>query len=339
MESKKKIRVLIVDDSSLVRESLKTLLDSDGAIEVIGEAHDGNEGIKKALELKPDVITMDLKMPVMGGLEAIEKIMEEIPTSIIVVSTMDVNVIIKALGAGAMDFVLITRQIEEIAKDLIRKIKISSKVKPLRRINVPPVKKAIAARKKTISKIVAIGVSTGGPQALQVLFSHLPSDFPAGILIVQHISNGFTQGLVDWLRATAHVDIRVAKSGDILKSGIALFAPDNYNILVDDTGRISLKEDVGKSVLYVPSIDEMMRSVADSYKENAIGIIMTGMGRDGVEGIRAIKHAGGETIAQDEKSSVIFGMNRVAIEAGCVDKSVPLDKIADEITEMVKSET
>jgi two-component system chemotaxis response regulator CheB len=332
-----KIRVLVVDDSTLAREAIKAILADDPSIEVIGEAKDGSEGVKKAYALKPDVITMDLKMPVMTGIEAIEEIMENTPIPIIVVSSMDRKVIVAALSIGAMDFVPLKDNINEMAVDLIEKIKIAVKVRPLRRIKIrPAVKKEVPrVAKSSATKIIALGISTGGPQALEVLLSRLPVNFNAGIVIVQHISSGFVEGLVDWLKISSKLDIRVAKSGDTVKSGVVLFAPDNYNMLISEDGRVILKEDLSKSMLHVPSIDELMKSVAKNYKYRAVGLLMTGMGSDGVEGMRLIKSSGGITLAQDEKTSVIFGMNKLAIDRGYVDKIVTLEKIADELVELV----
>jgi two-component system chemotaxis response regulator CheB len=332
-----KIRVLIVDDSALAREALKEIINSDSGLEVIAEAKDGREGVEKALVLKPDVITMDLKMPLMGGLEAIEEIMNKMPIPIIVVSSLDVSVIVKALSIGVMDFVAITQDIEKISEDLIEKIKIASRIKPIRRIKIPVCSKKSVVAKVETAKVVVIGVSTGGPQALQVVFAGLPSGFKAGVLVVQHIANGFIEGLAEWLKSCCALDISVAKSGEILKSGSILFAPDNYNLHILGTGEINLKEDITRKMSHVPSIDEAMKSAAEAYGENAVGVLMTGMGRDGVEGLKAIKMSGGKTIAQDEKSSVVFGMNKAAIDCGCVDVVVPLEEIAGEVTRSVNS--
>jgi len=332
-----KIRVLLVDDSALTREALKAILSDDPAIEVIGEARDGNEGVKKAYALKPDVITMDLRMPVMTGLEAVEEIMENTPIPIIIVSSMDKKVIVKALSIGAMDFVPITDDVNEMAADLIEKIKIASKVRPIRRIKIRPVvrKEAPCAPNSVSRKIIALGVSTGGPQALEIVLSNLPSNFNAGIAVVQHISNGFVEGLVDWLKISSKMDIRVAKAGDVIKPGVVFFAPDNYNMLINEDGRVVLKEDMSKSMLHVPSIDELMKSVAKSYQDKAIGLLMTGMGSDGVEGMRSIRSSGGSTLAQDEATSVIFGMNKIAIDKGYIDKVIALEKIAGELIALV----
>lgn len=334
-----KIRVLIVDDSAIMREALKSILEQDPNIEVVGLAKNGKEGVEKALALKPNVITMDLNMPIMSGFEATEKIMEELPVPIIVASSIDTSAIVKALSIGAMDFVAVGEGIETIAAELISKIKMASGIKPLRRMHIKPcVVKAPVPRavRGEPSKVVAIGVSTGGPQALKVVFAKLPPDFPAGILVVQHMSKGFIEGLAEWLNGTSCLHVSVAKAGDILKRGMILLAPNDFDMCINNDGKIILRENTNKTIINVPSIDVMMKSAADSYEKDCVGVIMTGMCHDGVEGMRAIKKAGGMTIAQDEASSVVFGMNKAAINASCIDRVVPLDRIADEITGMVK---
>jgi two-component system chemotaxis response regulator CheB len=332
-----KIRVLIVDDSALMREALKSIIEQDPGIEVVGMANNGREGVEKSAILKPDVITMDLKMPMMSGLEATETIMEDVPIPIIVVSGMDITVIVKALSIGAMDFVAVTSDIETIAADLISKIKIASRVKPLKRIKIKPcaIKAPEELTGKDASKVVAIGVSTGGPQALQQVFAKLPPDFSCGILVVQHMSKGFIEGLAEWLNTTSCLHVSVARAGDALRKGQIMLAPDDLHMRIGDNGKIILSENTDKTIIHVPSIDVMMKSVADSYGENAVGVIMTGMGQDGVEGMRAIRAAGGRTIAQNENTSVIFGMNKVAIDMGLVDKAVALERMADELTKIV----
>jgi two-component system, chemotaxis family, protein-glutamate methylesterase/glutaminase len=330
------IRVLIVDDSTLVRQALNEILSTDPEIEVIGEARNGKEGHEKALSLRPDVITLDITMPVMDGLEATEKIMEEVPTPIVIVSSRDVKVIVKALGFGAMDFVASTGDLEEIREELLQKVKIASRVKPIRRMHIHPVTHRTISRRDTASCAVALGISTGGPQALQILLSKLPAHFPASILVVQHISTGFIQGLVEWLSVTSPLSIRVAKAGDSLKNGTVFFAPDGVHMTLSMEGKIVFKEDVTKKMLHVPSIDVLMRSVAEVYQESAVGVIMTGMGRDGVDGIGAIKSAGGRTIAQDEKTSAIYGMNKIAVDQGVIDSVLALDQIAEELVRIVR---
>jgi two-component system chemotaxis response regulator CheB len=332
-----KIRVLIVDDSALMREALKAILSTDPAIEVVGIARDGKEGVEKAMVLKPNVITMDLKMPIMTGLEATESIMRELPTPIIVVSSIDPAVTAKALSMGAMDLVAVTDDIDAIAADLISKVKIASRVKPLRRmkLNACAVKAPKSVSEGGPSKVVAIGVSTGGPQALQEVLAKMPPLFPAGVLVVQHMSSGFIEGLAQWLNTTSCLHVTVAKAGEILTDGAIMLAPDDLHLKIDRNGRISLSENINKGIFHVPSIDVMMQSVAEAFAGNAIGVIMTGMGSDGVAGIRAIKKAGGVTIAQDEKTSVIYGMNKVAVDAKLIDYVVPLGQISEQIVRLV----
>lgn len=330
------IRVLIVDDSTLVRQALNEILSTDPDIEVIGEARNGKEGYEKTLALRPDVITMDITMPVMDGVQATELIMEKVPTPIVIVSSREVPVIVKALGFGAMDFVSSTEDFNEIKDELLQKVKIASRVRPFRRMRIQPVSQRTIARRDAASRVVALGISTGGPQALQLLLAKLPANFPASILVVQHISAGFIQGLADWLRVTSPLDIRVAKAGDTLKKGVVFFAPDDMHMIIDAEEKIALKEDVSRKMLHVPSIDVMMRSVAQVFQDNVVGVIMTGMGQDGVDGISAIKSAGGITIAQDEKTSAIYGMNKLAVDQGLIEHVLALDQIADELMRLVR---
>lgn len=331
-----KIRVLIVDDSSLMREAIKSILNSEPLIEVVGMAKDADDAVVKAVALKPNVITMDINMPGKSGLEAIEKIMDVQPTSIIVLSCMNVRVIIKALSLGAMDFITIDQDVELVSKSLIDKIKIASRILPIRHfsINLPKVKKTENTN-KDLTKVVAIGASTGGPQALQALLSRLPADFPAALIVVQHMSAGFIGGLAEWLGTNSVLDVRVAKSGEPLKDSTVYIAPDVYNLKISDDSSVVLSEPMDKAP-HIPSIDVMMKSVAEVHGVRAIGVIMTGMGRDGMEGIKAIKKAGGVTIAQDEKSSAVFGMNKEAVLSGCVDMVLPLEKIAQELIRLTK---
>ena len=327
-----KIQGLIVDDSDFIRGTLRSILDADPSIDVVGTATNGEEGLEKTLALKPNVVTMDLEMPVMSGFEAVERIMREGPTPIIVVSSMSRDSIIRTLDAGAMDFVSLSQGVEGIAEDLVKKVKIASRVRVLKRIKTRrELKPEIIEETGCGFKIIAVGVSTGGPQALKAFFSGIPADFPAGILVVQHMSPGFIEGMVEWLRSYSSADIRVPGQWDVLERGMAFVAPDSRHMEILADGEIRLSSDGSNNSLHVPSIDIMMKSVAAAYGKDAVGVLMTGMGKDGVEGMRAIRQAGGVTIAQDEESSVIFGMNRVAIEEGIVDRVVPLEEISTDI--------
>jgi two-component system chemotaxis response regulator CheB len=332
-----KIRVLIVDDSALMCEALKNILEQDPKIDIVGIARNGREGVEKALALKPDVITMDLRMPVMSGIDAIETIMLDSPISIIVVSSMDTEIIMKALSLGAMDFISVTSDIDTLATELLMKIKVASKVRPLRRMKIKACvdKLPKPLKKPDLDKVVAIGVSTGGPQALYEVLSKLPKSLKAGVLIVQHMSKGFIEGLAEWLNTVSCLHVQVAKTGDLLHNGMILLAPDSYHMRISREGAILLSENTLKGIAHVPSIDVMMGSVAESFGSNAIGVIMTGMGSDGSEGIAAIKKKGGVTLAQDEKSSIVYGMNKVAVDAGNVDKVVSLEKLAAEIAALI----
>ena len=339
---KKKIRVLVVDDSLTKRELISAMINSDSEMEVIGIAKDGEEACRMCEFLKPDVITMDIKMPLMDGIETTRRIMEKNPTPILIVSSTDkiqVRFTMEALSYGAVDFLPITNDLEKMREELIKKIKIASRIKVVRYI--APLKENKILKEQIIpkkfaqsKKVIAIGVSTGGPLALLTILSKLPKDFPAAIIIVQHMVEGFTKGLADWLDSQCEIKVREAKNKDLVECGTALICPGNSNLKITESEIVHLVPIPPKAV-YKPSIDEMMFSVARVYQENLIGVILTGMGRDGVEGMKAIKKAGGITIAQDESSSVVFGMPKVAIESGCIDKILSLENIPKELMNLI----
>jgi len=330
-----KIRVLVVDDSPFRREAIMAILHTDPKIQVVGSAADGRQALDKTLALRPKVITMDIQMPVMNGFEAIEAIMCQAPTSIVVTSGIDVKTVVKALSLGAMDFVILSADMDAMAKELIEKVKIASLVKPIRRIGpgrrVGP---GMSVDSNGAFEVVAVGVSTGGPAALAQVFASLPPGLPIGMLVVQHMARGFIGGLVEHLRSQTRYDLRVAREGQAFEKGTVLFAPDDRHLRIGHDYRVELAEDHGLVGSYVPSIDVMMESVAQVYHARAVGVLMTGMGGDGVQGMKAIWKAGGSTIAQDEETSVVFGMNRMAIESGCVDRVVPLPLLGDEIARL-----
>jgi two-component system, chemotaxis family, protein-glutamate methylesterase/glutaminase len=336
--SEKRIRVLVIDDSSLHRQAFSMVLSSDPEIEVVATAQNGKEGVKKALALKPDVITMDIQMPVMNGVKAISKIMEAMPTPIIVISVMDTKTIAETLSMGAMDFISITQDIDEVAKSLIEKVKVSSRIKAIRRTK--PIKRS--EQKETITseepfKVIAIGSSTGGPAALEVFLAGLPSDLPAAVLIAQHISKGFISGLISYLQQQCSLEIQLAKPYSMVRPGKVIIAPDDAHFKISRNGRVQITSEEDENSFYIPSIDVLMTSVAATFADRAVGIIMTGMGNDGADGIKAIKQAGGFTIAQNKETSAIFGMNKVAIETGYVDEVLPLGSISEEILNLLKT--
>jgi len=348
---KESIRVLVVDDSAFVRDAIVNALESEEGIKVIGTASNGKETIDLMQKLKPDIITMDIVMPIMDGLQATEYIMAYQPTPILIVTSLlpkDMDIAFKALHAGALDVIErpsvseLSKLTSKIRKELIDKVKILANVKVIThlggRIQQKKLEKpSITPPKKDVNfKIIGIASSTGGPKTVRKILSKLPATFPIPIVIVQHISQGFTKGLVDWWNNECSIEIQEAKDGDKLCSGRVYVAPSFVHMAVTKNERIKL-EDTPPVGGHKPSANVLFSSIAEVYSKTAIGIILTGMGDDGAIGIKAIKDAGGFTIAQDEKSCAIFGMPKVAIEMGAIDKVISLDDIPDEIIRMVKN--
>ena len=339
------LRVLLVDDSALIRDILRDILESEPDIRVVGEAADGREAIAKVAELRPDLVTMDIEMPVMGGLEAIEKIIAAHPVPILVVTALTgVRTAFTAVSKGALDVIekpditLINMQ------DLIRKIRrlasvdVAAHLKAMNRhtktdVGATP---ASAPKGRAQARIIAITASTGGPHAIHNILSQLPASMPVPIVVTQHIADGFTQGMVDWLNAVTPLRVCVAAQGDRLSPGNVYVNPAEHSMRVTEQGIIILG-DRDQRQAYHPSCDTMLSSVASVYREKAIGLIMSGMGDDGVIGMQAIRIAQGTTLAQDAKSSVVFGMNSVAITRGYIDKVVPLASIPAEFMHLVGS--
>lgn len=339
MEQAKKIRALVVDDSDFQRGLIVGILESDPQIEVVGQAKDGLEAVEKTLELKPDVITMDIQMPVMNGLEATRQIMVQKPTPIVIVSVTifdEQKFAFTCMNQGALDFVPVSPEAGIKPDELIAKVKLCSRIKV---VTHPMARKRISPRpavKKGKYEIVGIAVSTGGPPALQAVLSGLPQDFPLPIVIVQHISKGFTAGLAEWLNSLSKIKVKEAHDEEELKPGVAYFAPSDYHLIINNEGKVELLEKDFPRTYNKPSADVMLNSLAEVYGPACIGIIMTGMGKDGAGGIRAIKKVGGFTFAQDEATSIIYGMNKVAIEEGSVEEVLPLAEITPALIELVK---
>ena len=351
-----KIRVLVVDDSALMRLMISDILNSDKEIEVVATARDGEDGIKKVTELKPDVVTLDVEMPRLDGLDALGYIMSEIPTPVVMISAFTkkgAEVTFRAMEYGAVDFVSkpsgpISRGIRVIGDELIAKIKVAVRV-DLDKLNfIGPKKipeKYLKAKPKKIVpevKVVTIGASTGGPRALGGILSQLDPDIPAGLLIVQHMARGFTKTFADRLDRESRIEVKEAEAGNRIEQGKALIAPGDYHMTVrrdkigkETAGVICLNQD---SPVYGlrPTVDIMMLSAVEVYGGKTVGVILTGMGSDGAKGMKAIKENKGKTIAQDKNTCVVYGMPKAAVEEGVVDKVVPLDKIAEEIMKMVK---
>jgi two-component system chemotaxis response regulator CheB len=340
------IRVLIVDDSMFVRQALTRMLASDPGIEVVGSASDGNEGHAKACALRPDVITLDVKMPKMDGLEALRRIMKDCPAPVLLLSSHTsegADVTLRGLEIGAMDFVdkesvQGRMNLLGLAEELKAKVRALASV-PRGRVAAfaprpwPQRPAKLSARAAHRAEVVVIGTSTGGPPALQAIIPRLPEGFPSAVLVVQHMPVGFTRSLAERLDSRSVLNVREAEDGEAVAPGSVLVAPAGRHMKVRRRGKEAhvWLDDEPRSALHRPSIDVLMASVARLYGAKVLGVVLTGMGSDGVIGLRAIREAGGRALAESEETCVIYGMPKAAVEAGVVDFSFPLDRMADEI--------
>jgi two-component system, chemotaxis family, protein-glutamate methylesterase/glutaminase len=334
-----RIRVLIVDDSAFVRRAVERMLGTAEDIEVVGVASDGEEGLRKARELKPDVVTLDIKMPRLGGLETLERLMAEQPLPVLLMSTLTqegAEVTLRGLELGAMDFVdkssVQPMSMLSLADELVDKIRAlgSARVRARPHAAIPA---AAPVSGRAAAEAVVIAASTGGPTALQQVVSGLPAGFPVPVVIVQHIPRGFTKSLAERLDARSAIPVREAHDGDLVAPGAILIAPAGiHSRLVRRGGAVvvSLDEEP-RDALHRPSADVLMASAAEVYGTAVVGVVLTGMGSDGTEGLRAIRAGGGRTFAESEETCVIYGMPKAAVEAGVVERAVPLDRMAGEI--------
>jgi two-component system chemotaxis response regulator CheB len=338
-----RIRVLVVDDSALMRKLIPAILERDPSIEVVGTAMDGAFALKKIEELHPDVVTLDLEMPRMDGMETLRLIMRRAPLPVIVFSTHSKEgayATFKALALGAIDFVAKPRNaaaghLDAIAVQLIEKIKVAKRAsgRTIRQsvpVETQPVAKKVVRATLPPNRIVAIGISTGGPNALQYVLSQIPADFPASTLIVQHMPEGFTEMFAKRLDECCALDVHEARSGDLLVAGRVLICPGNRHMMVRrmPRGDMAVLSDGPPVNGHRPSADVLFHSVAQEFGLTAVGVIMTGMGDDGAEGLGAIKAAGGMTVAQSEDTCVVSGMPRAAIVKGYANKIVSLDALS-----------
>lgn len=341
-----KIRVLLVDDSPLVLVLIKRMLATAGDIEVVDTAADGKEALEKIPTLKPDVICTDLNMPVMNGLELTRAVMERFPTPILVISIAvqkeDEGNVFELLRAGAVDVFPKPKgglQSEEAAftTELVNKIRVVSGVVVFHKTHTSSESVATGVAEAGVAtgkmKLVALGASTGGPQAYSALLSELPADFPTPILCVQHISLGFLSGLVEWLDSQCALKVQIAKPGTMAEAGHVYFPEEDTHLEIGTDGKLR-SETTEHFHGFRPSVTNLFRSVAKNYGSQAIGILMTGMGDDGAEGLKALHDADGFTIAQDESTSTVFGMPRAAIDMGAAGHVLPLPEIAPTIKRM-----
>ncbi len=344
MSPNERTRVLVVDDSALMRKLIPAILSRDPAIEVVGTAMDGSFALKKIEELRPDVVTLDLEMPRMDGMETLRLIMRAAPMPVILLSTPPkegADFTLKALAMGAVDFIAkplnaASGNLDSIAEALAEKIKIAKRA-AVRKLPLNPAREEDPARTRKVpraalpaKRVVAIGISTGGPNALQYLLPQLPAELSAAIVIVQHMPEGFTEMFARRLDDSSQLVVQEAKSGDLLLAGRVLLCPGNRHIMVRHMprGDMVVLSDAPHVNGHRPSADILFQSVAQEFGGSAIGLLMTGMGEDGAEGLGAIKAAGGVTIAQSEDTCVVAGMPRAAIVKGYAGKIIPLDGIA-----------
>jgi two-component system chemotaxis response regulator CheB len=344
------IRVLVVEDSPVIREFLVYILGSDPAIQVVDAVNNGEDAIEAVRLKKPDVITMDIHMPKMDGFEATRIIMETQPTPIVIVSgsstAKEVAVTFRAMEGGALAIVPRPKGIgqpdyEATVKELIQTVKLMSEVKVVRRWSnlkkrdIPIPDKFAAMEVSRDVKIVAIGASTGGPIALQTILSELPKDFPVPVVIVQHIASGFAEGFSEWLGQSSRFPVHVAADGEYLLPGHVYVAPDGFHLTVKADSRIVLNREEAADGLR-PSVSYLFDSVAKAFGNNALGVLLTGMGKDGAKELKAMKHQGSITIAQDEKSSIVHSMPGEAIRLDAATHVLPLEKIAPALISLVK---
>lgn len=342
MDTQPAIRVLLVDDSSMARELLRDILHESSDIRVIGEATNGQEAVALAKELKPDVICMDLNMPLMDGIEAIDLIMHQKAIPILVVSTeTDAKKAYQALNTGALDIIAKPGLNKDEATRLINKVRLLAGVSVITRLRnrqsdqaIPPRPAKPVARPRGYRHLVAIACSTGGPQALAWLLPRLERNFPAPILISQHISDGFVDGMVNWLNTLSSLPVKVAGQGEPLRCGQVYVSPSESHMTINASNQIRLLPRQPDDI-YRPCCNLLLESVAATHGADSVGLIMTGMGRDGASGMLAIRNNGGLTLAQDEASSVIFGMNQEAIALGAIDHVLPLEQIPEQLNRLV----
>ena len=352
--SNSQVRVLIVDDSAFMRTVLARMVGSDPSLWVVGTAASGSEALQKIVSLDPDVITLDVQMPGLDGLQTLRRIQAEFPRPVIMVSSTtlkDAESTLSALAAGAFDYVpkqlsATSLDILDIRDDLVAKIKAAAESRRskeqaskehaiLPRKPPQPVTMPITRASSSVSAIVVMGISTGGPTALEEILPTLPGDLPVPILLVQHMPVGFTAPFANRLNNLCAISVREASQGEILQPGVVYLAPAGSHMTVHRPTNartlICLTPSKPDIRLHIPSADVTMQSVASVFHSQAMGVIMTGMGSDGAQGMSAIHREGGFTLGQDELSCTVYGMPRACAEMGILDRVVPLSQIPREI--------
>lgn len=347
MENSSKIRVLVVDDSLLMRNIISDSIASDTGLEVIGKAKNGPEALEKIYTLKPDVVTLDINLPGIDGISILEEVMKKQPTRIVMLSAYTregTTATMKALELGAIDFIAkpsgeISLDIYKLKDEIVSKVKLAAKVDLDKFLSSASGAKFERPKKKpvTITKLVIIGASTGGPKAVLDVMQEIKGGFPAAFLIVQHMPKGFTLSFAERISWQSGVKTKEAEDGDIVLADKAFVAPAGYHLgLEEENGCLKIRLNQEALVNFVrPSIDVTMSSAVDIFGKDIIGVILTGMGKDGLEGCRKIKEHGGTVIIQNEETSVVWGMPRAVSEAHLADKVLPISKIAEEIIKQI----
>lgn len=353
----RKIRVLVIDDSAFMRKSISYILESSGEIEIVGTARNGLEGFELVLKLKPDLVTLDVEMPVMNGLETLKKIMDECPTPVIMLSSLTAEgteTTLKALSLGAVDFltkdvVNLNSGLVNIQKELIAKIKSIHNQRSLafrlsrinNRLSDPSQKKIIQTSSNFVRppfeiKAVMIGISTGGPLSLQKVIPELNKNIPVPIFIVQHMPAMFTRSLADRLDKMSPIAVKEAEDKEhIVPSQIYIGPGGKHMIAEKNSGAFLIKiTDHPADSLYKPCVDVTLNSLIDYFGKHVFAIIMTGMGKDGFEAVKRLKKLGGYSVAQDEDSCVVFGMPKALVDNNLADAVLPLDSIATQINKL-----
>jgi two-component system, chemotaxis family, protein-glutamate methylesterase/glutaminase len=335
----KRIRALVVDDSATMCNVLSALLSKDPDIEVVGCAHDGEQAIAMAEALLPDVITMDVQMPRLDGLEAIAKIMMRAPARILAVCSVDdgssLDLSFRAIAAGALELVAKPRSgpgydIAEWGRRLVESVRLMAEVPVVRRRGPIDTPTASLPRSRRV-EIIAIAASTGGPNAIVTILAAMPADIPVPILIAQHMAPGFMRGFARWLEQVTPMRVVMSKTGETCQAGHVYLPPDEHDHTVDMRAVLTVSP---SAELHCPSADRLLFSVASAFGARAAGVVLTGMGEDGARGLLAIREANGVTMAQDEATSVVYGMPQAAFQLGATSVCLPLDAIADALKEV-----
>lgn len=342
----KPLRILVVDDSAYSRRSISKMLEGMPGVEVVGYAVDGEEGIRQAISLKPDLVTLDLEMPRMDGFTLLRILTNRFSLPVLVISAQsDADKVFRALEMGALDFVAKpiqgnARELQSIEQDLrwkVKQVMVSLLSKKARQSAPLPVQETLGKSARTVAtrsvELVAIASSTGGPPALQSIFSSFDQSYPFAVVVAQHMPHGFTRAFADRLNRTSPFTVREARDGDLVESGLALIAPGGSNLILEGIGaevRARVKPPEA-SDRYVPSADVLFASCAPLYGSRMLAVVLTGMGNDGSKGVVEVKERGGQVLAESEDSAVVYGMPREAVATGCVDRVVPLPGISQAI--------